>query len=140
MAGKRGGAGAHTFSQTETRRGEGRSDTAVRIRLHIGAGLTACLWSQFRHGIRDYRVSAIICYYACPLQWPLLLALLVAGCILGSGYAEPLSKMHVMTLAGIRIDGVWLVAGASALLAIVCIVFWFRRLSAALWAARFANV
>lgn len=38
----------------------------------------ACWYGQLRHGLRDYRMSAIVCYYVSPMMWPVPLLVILA--------------------------------------------------------------
>jgi len=101
----------------------------------------ACLANQVRYGIRDYRISAIVCYFASPLMWPLVLIAL-------SGFVamtEPVRSMLVdhdveLELGVAVLEGPEIILAALAVAALLAIVFWWRRLGSAMRAVRFANV
>jgi hypothetical protein len=108
--------------------------------LQVGGMFVGCLWSQWRLGVRDYRVSATACYYAAPLLWPFalfgpLVVIVVSGPLLS--VFDPRRKFELwdFPLTG---D----VIGAIGLLVVFlgCLVFWRVRLGAALRAVRYANV
>ena len=100
----------------------------------------SCLWAQFRYGIADYRVSAIVCYHASPLMWPLVLALFAAAMLIVEPIAEGLGGIPIGVVAGLSMNALH-VAGAMVLLAIVAaLAFWWTRVLRALHSVRFANV
>ncbi|HVP12521.1 MAG TPA: hypothetical protein VMV94_15200 [Phycisphaerae bacterium] len=100
----------------------------------------SCLWAQFRYGIQDYRVSAIVCYYATPLMWPLVLALFAAALLGTTPVTESLEGLSLGQIAGISVTALH-IAGLTLVLAIVgALGFWWIRLLRALWSVRFANV
>lgn len=101
----------------------------------------ACLWAQFRAGIRDYRVSATVCYYAAPLLWPLMLTLTMIGIAVTEPAWSWLDDLIIYTSPSAR----YLTLGAAlaaalGMLAVACLWFWVRRLSSALLAVRYSNV
>jgi hypothetical protein len=118
----------------------------VPIAMQAVMMFTGCLYGQIRCGIRDYRVSAIACYYASPLIWPLL-GVLVLGLLLWmlaesrgfswwvSGYLEVLGiALTPGELALLKASLVFIVGILPALL------FWWVGLRGALRAVRYANV
>jgi len=109
--------------------------------LQAGAMFVACLWSQFRLGIQDYRVSAVVCYYAAPLLWPVLLA---CGGFVGTAALVDASTtldriVHSSASGTLLTRGHLLLVAAGAVpLATLC--WWARRLARAVQAVRYANV
>ncbi len=106
--------------------------------LQTFLSFAACLWAQLKLGIRDYRVSASVCYYASPLMWPVVLTLLSFGVLPILPYT--LMRMHLFEVLGLDIrvrDAIGL--GAIVLL-VVTILFWWLRLLDALRKVRHANV
>jgi hypothetical protein len=100
----------------------------------------SCLWAQLRYSIRDYRVSAIVCYYAAPLFWPLAITLLAASILAFRPATTELDHVPLTVFRGFQVTALH-VAGAAVLLAgIAALAFWWLRLLKALWSVRFANV
>ncbi|HSW47399.1 MAG TPA: hypothetical protein VLM89_17685, partial [Phycisphaerae bacterium] len=100
----------------------------------------ACLWSQFRLGMRDYRVSATVCCYASPLMWPVIATLFV-GCI----GLPALGNSGFMGDRRIAFLGLQMVYGDLVALGYCCLVigslgYWATRLGRALRSVRHANV
>ncbi len=108
----------------------------VPFALQSAAMFAACLWGQVRHGIRDYRVSAVVCYYGAPLMWPLLVTLAAAG-IAGSWLATIVDDAEASRLQ-LWVGGA-ILAGLLGL-AVGWLSFWLRRLSTAMAAVRWSNV
>ncbi len=100
----------------------------------------ACLAAQFRLGIRDYRHSAVVCYYASPLMWPTLLAIGLAMLLATEPLASWLWKYETITILGIRLEGEYLFAGLCGLMILGTLLFWWLRLQHALRVVRYANV
>jgi len=98
------------------------------------------LWAQLVYGIRDYRISAIVCYYSASLMWPLILTVLITCAFMLTPIANAeclfLHKIPFTTLTG-RIPIVVIIWGV---LSIAAIMFWLKRLFAALRAVRYANI
>jgi hypothetical protein len=108
----------------------------VMFALQAAVMFTGCLWSQFRCGIRDYRISAIACYYASPLIWPLainLTAVVMSALWLGQVFDQPAVTNAALWTAGA-------IFAVLTGLALGWLWFWLRRLAAALRAVRYANV
>jgi len=101
-----------------------------------------CLESQLRLGIRDYRISAIACYYAAPLMWPLILVVWVGSFVWMCGEAGVFAAAgHFRTIVlGIPLTGPALLAIAWIVLLVIALVFWGIRLDRALRAIRYSNV
>lgn len=95
--------------------------------LHCVMMFIACVYAHWRHGISDYRVSSIVCYYGSPLMWPLVMVLLVAGVLLNEPFL-PSIDTHL---------GVFVLA--CGVLALGCGLFWWLRLQQAMQRVRFAN-
>lgn len=125
-------------------RGEAVAALVVAICLPFGAQaimlFAACLWAQFRLGIRDYRVSAATCYYASPLLWPLMLIVLVSIFVLTGGMYDIVERLFWVRFLGIRMTAAELFATLMALLAAGSLLYWWLRLCRALRAVRYANV
>ncbi len=104
--------------------------------LMMSAG---CLLAQLAYGIRDYRVSAVVCYYAAPLLWPLIgvcaAAWLTFAGPWSSAIARATFRLPVLRLSVLQMLAVLVAAGIVAALG-----FHWSRLTAALRAARHANV
>ncbi len=100
----------------------------------------ACLVAQFRLGIRDYRNSAIVCYYASPLMWPTLLAIGLTMLLATEPLASWLWKYEAIWVLGILFEGAYLLAGLCGLMILGTLLFWWRRLQRALGAVRYANL
>jgi hypothetical protein len=109
--------------------------------------LPACLWGHFRHGIRDYRISAAACWYAAPLIWPMVLAFVIPLL----AYLPITDAMHVSVAVWIPLQGTrylldtLLPASTTGLflasgLAIPGLLFWCARVGRGLRAVRYANV
>ena len=108
--------------------------------LQSGTMFLACLWAQSRLDIKDYRVSAIACYYASPLLWPVMLV--SCGLLLihlPPVYAALQTTVIIQGSAGRSIDGVAAAHVVWALLLLISYWFWRFRLMAALQAVRYAN-
>jgi len=108
--------------------------------LQVAGMFVGCLWSQWRLGVRDYRVSATACYYAAPLLWPFVLfgplvVIVVSGPLLS--VFDPRRKFELwdFPLTGDMLGGIGLFV-----VFLGCLVFWRMRLGAALRAVRYANV
>lgn len=108
--------------------------------LQFAVMFAGCLWAQWRYGIRDYRVSAIVCYYAAPLLWPCMMILLVPLVLAAGSFLQPLASIKLLKIAGVKLTAKLLVIDGLLLLAMGAVGFWFRRLLLALQAVRFANV
>jgi hypothetical protein len=111
---------------------------AAPLLLQAAMMFAGCLWAQIHCGIRDYRVSAIACYYAAPLIWPLAAMLLVI-LVFGEMLVSTVLRTYI-PLSGLRLDGelTVLLLMLSALL--LALTFWWLRLRQALRAVRYANV
>jgi len=114
--------------------------TCVPFVAQAATMLITCFQAQSRLGIQDYRISAIACYYATPLMWPLMIVLLAVGLFVTSqtGY-EVMFEWHTR-VAGERIDGWVVVLGLGLSVVIAALWFWWRRLHRGLGAVRYANV
>lgn len=102
----------------------------------------ACVWSQMLLGIRDYRISASTCYYASPLMWPMAC---VVFAVAGFGWfaaATPARSWlgQEFFVIGFSISFAQAILAMLGLIALLCLVFWWSRLSRALRAVRYANV
>ncbi len=114
---------------------------AAPLVFQAGMTFAACIWAQWRYGVRDYRVSAITCYYASPLIWPVMLVSL-AGAVFAMPPVGPwLEYSYSWTLWGATsVDG-WEVVVLALLITLpATLLFWWLRLLKALRAVRFANV
>ncbi|NLX21428.1 MAG: hypothetical protein GXY55_07110 [Phycisphaerae bacterium] len=100
----------------------------------------ACLVAQYRLDIRDYRNSAIVCYYASPLMWPTLLAIGLAMLLATEPLASWLWKYKAIQILGVLLDGECLFAGLCGLMILGTLLFWWLRLQHALRVVRYANV
>jgi hypothetical protein len=96
-----------------------------------------CLWAQFRYGVRDYRVSAIACYYASPLLWPFIAVLFVGSFVLAN---VRWPSVTVLTIGLARLHGDEIAAILCFLSLVGSLVFYWIRLCGALRAVRYANV
>lgn len=108
--------------------------------LQFAVMFAGCLWSQWRYGVRDYRVSAVVCYYASPLMWPCMMVVLVLLVLVCGSFLSPLESIKIGKVARVMVDAEHLVLLGIILLALVAVGFWWRRLLLALQAVRFANV
>ena len=99
----------------------------------------ACLWAQFRLGIRDYRVSATVCYYASPLMWPLMVVVLVSAIVASSRLGEGIASWPGTNIPGMLVTGPGLLGTIVGLSVIGAILFWWRRLCMGLRSVRYAN-
>lgn len=109
--------------------------------LQALAMFPACLWAQLQCGVRDYRVSAVACYYATPLLWPLTLSALAAAIVLLLPDPSPLETGFLG--GGWSDPWFWLWAGVVCVCVgafIWSLLFWLRRLLGAVKAVRYANV
>jgi hypothetical protein len=110
--------------------------------LHAVGMLPVCLWAQLGCGIRDYRVSAIVCYYSTPLLWPAILAVLVTVLLFS---VAGLAGKGFLSDPGVEFSDaqVWF-WGVVALICVGVVAwawfFWLRRLLAAMRAVCYANV
>lgn len=100
----------------------------------------ACLAAQFRLGIRDYRQSAVVCYYASPLMWPTLMAIGLTMLLATEPLASWLWKHEAIQILGILFEGAYLFAGLCGLMILGTLLFWWLRLQHALRVVRYANV
>jgi len=100
----------------------------------------ACLWAQLGYGIRDYRISAIVCYYASPLMWPLMFVLLIGSLFLITPQGLGLLDTTTIRFAGLVFDGWMLALSLVVVLTVPALWFWWRQLLRALAAVRYANV
>jgi len=100
----------------------------------------ACCWGQLRHGIRDYRVSAAVCYYGGPLMWPMLI---VPGVLLVI-HAAVLDPQFINIYFGDPVPGMsvalttWLIIAGPGF-ALAGIILWWLGLCRGLSQCRFAN-
>ncbi|MBN2560579.1 MAG: hypothetical protein JXQ75_06585 [Phycisphaerae bacterium] len=108
--------------------------------LQSVAMFVGCLWAQLRYGIRDYRVSAIVCYYASPLMWPFMLVAFISMVLASGSFLQGLTRYRVGPLAGLSLNGAEFVVLVALAVGLVALVFWWLRLLNALRAARYANV
>lgn len=96
-----------------------------------------CIWGQFRHGIKDYRVSAIVCYYAAPLMWPTIAYL---GGLLGLLLVDPRSGSRPQSAGMFGLGEEVEILLAAVILPIALLSFWWIRLTDALRRVRHSNV
>jgi len=125
------GAAAYTDQYAELRLAMSPISVGVillPISLQFGMTLVACLWAHMRYGIRDHRISTLVCYYASPLMWPVMLVIVAAAIVATESLTPSLGK-SLPTALGI--------AGA---LTAAALAFWWMRLLKALRIVRFANV
>lgn len=113
--------------------------TLLPLGMQSLMAFAACLWAQFRIGIRDYRVSATVCYYASPLMWPFM-AVVFAWCIALPTIEAWARRAEQFLFLGLWLDGPMLTLLGFAGLAIVALGFWWYRLMRALRSVRHANV
>jgi len=107
--------------------------------VEIGMMFIACLWAQFRYGIRDYRVSTIVCYYAAPLMWPLVVVFLAMNLAMMHPIASRLAEFH-FHLRWATVDGQdCVMVGLLIMIGIAALYAW-SRLCRGLRDVRFANV
>jgi len=101
-----------------------------------------CLYAQRWLGMRDYRTSAVVCYYAAPLMWPVILVAWAGSFVWMCGEAGVLPAAgHFRTIVlGISLTGPALAALAWMVLTGIALAFWWLRLWRALRAVRYANV
>jgi len=110
------------------------------LALQSAVMFAACLWAQVRLGIGDYRVSAVVCYYASPLIWPVLLVAMLAGTIVASPAGLWLSEQILWVGArGFILRGTHAAALVMLLAAAGSVWFWAWRLLRGLAAVRYAN-
>ena len=96
-------------------------------------------WAETRLKIKDFRVSATVCYYASPLIWPLtLLAPLMAVAISGR-LNRIFSDEWVVPMLGTRLTVTDMMAIVLGLVALIALWFLSTRLGRALRAASHAN-
>ena len=98
-----------------------------------------CLWSQFRLGIRDYRISAAACYYASPLMWPAVGVLFIFSISLPA-IENWVSHAKWFEFLGLRLSGPALTMLGFAAVMLAALAFWCFRLGRALGCVRHANV
>jgi hypothetical protein len=110
--------------------------------LHALMMFPVCLWAQLRCGIRDYRVSASVCYYGTPLMWPTVFVVL-AWVFFGTAAAEA----HWGPFADVTTNWsdaqrwLWRAVGLACVGTVLgSVLFWLRRLLGAMQAVRYANV
>jgi len=98
---------------------------------------------QFRYGVDDYRITAIVCYFLTPLLWPVLLYLTLLSIYV-------LAAFGMMRDLPAQIDDIWANPGAASLalrvlvlvglaLLVACLWMWWRQFGNAMRAVRFAN-
>ncbi len=112
----------------------------IPFALQAAMTFAAAHWAQLYYGIRDYRISAIVCYYAAPLMWPVILVLLLGTLLLMEPTKSSLAFSFRVPIVGLSLDGVELVVLLMLLLAMVALVFWWLRVCTALRVVRYANV
>jgi hypothetical protein len=110
------------------------------IALQTTMMFLGCLWSQWRYGIRDYRISAIVCYYASPLLWPLMGLLILATVTITDPVQDVLFRAIDIPIGRFELRGDELAGIVCTLGALAVVLFWWLRLCAALRSARYANV
>lgn len=99
----------------------------------------ACLWAQFRHGIRDYRVAATVCYYASAMMWPVLLMLVVVLAVMLSPLPDRLQELRWYRRPLYDLTGMDVFFLAAATWLGVSLWLWWRRISIGFTDVRFAN-
>ena len=110
---------------------------AAPLILQSATMFIACLWAQYRYDIRDYRSSAIVCYYASPLLWPVMILPVAATATI---FAFPAQWWRNLGQDVIGVDLLMLAGLAIPIVVAAPLLFWWSRLSAALRAVRYANV
>ncbi len=114
--------------------------SVLPLLLQFTVMFAGCLWSQGRYGIRDYRVSAVVCYYASPLMWPCMMVVLVLLVLVSGSFLSPLESIKIGKIARVMVNAEHLILLGIILLDLVAVGFWWRRLLLAFQAVRFANV
>lgn len=99
----------------------------------------ACLYAQWRYTIRDYRISAIVCYYAAPLMWPFVIVLLIAMFVMIEPVGSWLGK-HRFVVLRLSTNGAEAATLILGLLLIGTLAYWWLRLCGAMRGVRYANV
>ncbi|MCK4658229.1 MAG: hypothetical protein KAV82_01790 [Phycisphaerae bacterium] len=98
-----------------------------------------CLWAQLGCGLRDYRVSAIVCYYATPLMWPLIFVVLTTVIVF---YVGGQQGSFLFDLDGPSDTQLWfwgVIVAVCVASIVLALMFWLRRLVGAIHAVRYAN-
>lgn len=95
----------------------------------------ACLWAQARHGIRDYRVSAVVCYYASPTLWGMAV-LIPAIWVLSLADVQAALTLQV---GGFLLEGAWVALLLWGVMFLLLVLFWWSRLDRGLRDVRYAN-
>lgn len=101
---------------------------------------TMCLHGQLCHGLRDYRGSAVVCYYASPLMWPGPLLLVLALAPMALPVERLLHEIAVPSPLGGWLDGMSLYMVGVLLAFLISLLWWALRLNRALRDIRHANV
>jgi len=102
----------------------------------------ACLHGQWRYGIRDYRSSAVTCYYSAPLMWPMP-GLMILALLPGSWpiYAWLTRNPYLRMLQpSLGINGCGFYQMLVGLASLGVLLFWWLRLGRALRDIQHANV
>jgi hypothetical protein len=107
--------------------------------LQMGMVFVGCLWAQFHEGIRDYRVSAVVCYFGSPMLWPIIGLAFLTTIVFAAPVFPALLDWKVR-LGAWRPDGVMIAAGVLTALYVGAVVFWWSRLVRGVTAVRYADV
>ena len=108
---------------------------AAPLVLQTGVMFAACLWAQFRLEMADYRVSAVTCYYASPLMWPVVMVVTITSMVLLVLFWDSFQGGPDVT-GTFRVKLTLLIGGGALLCALV---YWWWKLTAALRDVRYAN-
>ena len=113
---------------------------AVPFVLQVLMTFAGCLYAQFACGIRDYRVSAVVCYYASPLLWPIMTVLIAVAVLAPTPLTDWLMDTDPIKLGNLTIPWHLLAFILVAAEVLALLFFWWYRLSWALASVRYANV
>jgi hypothetical protein len=125
------GAAACTDEYAELRLAMGPTSFALillPLAFQFVMTLAACLWAHMRYGIRNHRISTLVCYYASPLMWPLMLVILAIAIVSTESLTPSLGDWQLNAL------------GVAGTLIAASLAFWWLRLLRALRIVRFASV
>lgn len=114
---------------------------AIPLLLQALMMFAACLHGQLRHGIRDYRNSAVACYYASPLMWPVPVLIILAVLPASPSFNRWLyDVMFVPPPLDRYVDAPGMYEILIGVVFLGVLLFWWLRLGRALKDIRYANV
>ncbi len=121
----------------------GEAITAMFVPLVLQCLLmfAGCLHGQWHFGIRDYRCSAVACYYASPLIWPCVVLMIITMLLHWSPARSWLDSAGLQRMAEFwGVSGSGILHLALLLMCLAVLVFCWLRLGRALRDIQYSNV